>query len=182
MDETARYELKPLRYSRVDAAVPLIVALTVGASSYVFEAGNATETAIIFNAYSTNSGTSDGLAMGANGTDALGRWVHVNESLTTYGIRSNSLTQYLQTTSRNNSSINFQIGTGPGATGFNALGVYNPIVFTVNGVPATLPAPEPVPDPTPAPDPSPVPEPATAMLFGVGLLGVAALRRRMSRR
>lgn len=177
LDETARYDRDPLRYTRAYATVPFIVALTIGDFNYAFPVSdNPHDAAIINNAFSENSGTADSVITGANGTDAMGRWVNINQQFTTYGIRSNSLTQYLQTkTSEGITNTNFQIGNGAGSTAFYA---YGPVIFTVNGTPATLPAPEPIPDPTPVPDPHPVPEPASAMLFGAGLLGFAVLRRR----
>jgi hypothetical protein len=181
LDATARYERDPLRYTRAYATVPFIVALTMGDVSYAFQVSdNPHDSAIINNAFSTNHGTADSVISGATGTDAMGRWVNISQQFTTYGIRSNSLTQYLQMqTSGGTTNANFQIGSGAASTAFYA---YGPVMFTVNGTPATLPAPEPVPDPTPLPDPSPLPEPASVMLFGAGLLGVAALRRRQSLR
>jgi hypothetical protein len=182
LDATARYERDPLRYTRAYATVPYIVALTMGDVSYAFEvSGNPHESAIINNAFSTNNGTTDSVISGATGWDAFGRWVNIGQQFSTYGIRSNSLTQYLQTkTSSGTTNTNFQIGSGATSTGFYA---YGPVIFTVNGAPATLPAPDPVPDPTPVPGPDShaVPEPATAMLLGAGLLGFAAFRRRTSR-
>jgi hypothetical protein len=179
LDDTARYDRDPLRYTHASATVPFIVALTVGAYNYAFKVtDNAREAAYIQNAFSTNEGTSDGVMTAVTGTDSAGRYVHIDQSFTTYGIRSNSLTQYLQTkTSEGITNTNFQIGWGAASIAFYA---YGPVIFTVNGTPATLPAPEPIPDPTPVPDPHPVPvpEPASAMLFGAGLLGFAVLRRR----
>lgn len=181
LDATARYERDPLRYTRAYATVPYIVALTMGDFSYAFEvSADPHESAIINNAFSTNNGTADSVISGATGWDAFGRWVNIGQQFTTYGIRSNSLTQYLQTkTSSGTTNTNFQIGSGATSTGFYA---YGPVIFTVNGIPATFPAPDPIPGPTPAPASNPVPEPATAMLFGTGLLGFAALRRRTGRR
>lgn len=180
LDETAQYHRDPSRYTSASAAVPFIVALAVGAYNYAFEVtDNLHEYVQITNELSTNQGTVDAVSAGATGTDWAGRPVRVNQFFTTYGIRSNSLTQYLQMRTDDTMVATFQIGNGTSSTGFN---VYGPVIFTVNGTPAALPAPEPIPDPTPVPDPHPVPEPASAMLFGAGLLGFAVLRHRRFRR
>jgi hypothetical protein len=181
LDATAKHR-DPLRYTQATGTAPFIVALTVGPYSYAFEvADNARESATITNALSTNQGTIDAVVAGGTGTDSAGRPVRVDQNVWSYGgIRSNSLTQYLQIRSSDfNYKAAFQIGNGPGSTGFN---VYGPVTLTVNGAPATLPAPEPVPDPTPVPVPRSLPEPTSCMLFGIGLLSVVALRRRQPRR
>jgi hypothetical protein len=180
LDATATHR-DPLRYTQASGTAPFIVALTVGPYNYALEVtDNARESATITNAFSTNQGTIDAVQAGGTGTDSAGRPVRVDQNVWSYGIRSNSLTQYLQIGSSDfNYKAAFQIGNGPGSTGFS---VYGPVTLTVNGAPATLPAPEPVPDPTPVPDPHSLPEPTSCMLFGAGLLSVVALRRRQSRR
>jgi hypothetical protein len=174
LDDTAVYSIYPAQYSAVKATTPYVVALTVGDYHYAFRVTDRAQT----QADLVNGGGGNQAALYANGYDDLGRINVIRMVLNQANLRSNSLSQYLELPA-NSANTNFQIGSGAGSTGFYA---YAPGTFTINGTPATLPAPDPIPDPAPAPNPSAVPEPATAMLFGAGLLGVAALRRRRSRR
>jgi hypothetical protein len=182
LDGTVKYSNVPLQYSQLKATTPYVVALSIGGVDYVTSATSGDQsTAALINSYSNNQGGSvDGGSLFDSGYDALGRWVYVRQLFHIYGLRSTSLTQYLQIGS-GDANADFQVGSGSNSSYFHA---YGPIMFTINGTPATLPepVPEPVPvaNPAPVPHPAPVPEPASAMLFGAGLLGLAALRRRQS--
>lgn len=177
-DITTRYFNDPLRASGFNTFAPFVFSVTVGGVTYVQRLSDRTgSSASISNAYSTNSGLYDGVYLSNGGYDESGRFVSIRQSFSGYGVRSNSLTQYLQVYG-SNANVDFSVNyPGEAGTGFSAFGPVNfpqgsfgSIPFTVNGVPATLPPPK------------QVPEPASAMLFGVGLLGLAALRRRQSRR
>ena len=171
LDDTAVYSIYPAQYSEVKVTTPYVVALTVGDYHYAFKVTDGVQA----QADLVNGGGSNQAALYAYGYDVLGRVNVIRMALNGAGLRSNSLTQYLQVPA-NSANTDFQIGSGAGATGFYA---YAPGTFTINGAPATVPAP--TPDPSPASNPNPVPEPASAMLLGVGLLGIAGLRLRRFR-
>lgn len=190
LDGTARYTSDPNQYARVNASTPYIVALTIGEFDYAYRVTDrAQSVATVSDWYSMSRGPSgsltDGVSLFNQGYDDFGRLNTTHLSFSIYGIRSQSLTQYLQipVNDGNHPNTDFQVGNGAGSTYFRATGSQT---FTVNGMPATLPAPAPDPvpvsDPPPVPNPSPVPEPASAMLIGAGLLGFATLRRQRSRR
>mgnify|MGYP005809444165 CR=1 FL=1 len=166
LDDTALYSIYPDQYSQVKATTPYVVALTVGNYHYALRVTDRVQA----QADLVNGGGSNQAALYAYGYDGLGRVNAIRMVLRDTSLRSNSLSQYLELPA-NTANTDFQIGSGAGSTGFYA---YAPGMFTINGATATMPAP--------APNPNPVPEPASAMLFGAGLLGFAALRRRSCRR
>jgi hypothetical protein len=168
LDDTAVYSIYPAQYSEVKVTTPYVVAMTIGDYHYAFRVADRVQA----QADLVNGGGSSQAALYAYGYDALGRVNVIRMALNRPNLASNSLSQYLQLPA-NSANTEFQIGSGAGGTGFYA---YAPGTFTINGTPATLPAPEPVPGG------NPVPEPATVMLFAAGLLGVTALGRRPSRR
>jgi hypothetical protein len=182
LDETARYSIQGLEYSSVRATSPYIVAATVGGYDYAFSVPNTIQDFAEIGAYqAANPPDSAHVSLAADGYDQFGRFNYVSQLFRTTAIRSNSLTQYFQTRFFEG-AITFQVNDGTKRTYFGGqyFDGFGLDTFTINGTPATLPVP--VPDPVPGPAPTPVPEPASAMLFGAGLLGLAALRRRQSRR
>ena len=177
LDSTARYNTDPLRASGFNTFAPFVFAVTVGGATYVDRVSAGTgSSGYISNAYSTNSGTYDGADLNNGGNDEFGRQVSLRQFFAGYGIRSNSLTQYLQIRA-SNTNVDFSVHyAGQTGTQFQVYGPvnvpqasYGPVTFTINGAPATLP-------PT-----NPVPEPASALLLGAGLLGIGALRQRRRR-
>jgi len=122
-----------------------------------------------------------GISFDSRGRDAAGTMFNAH-AVISQNIPSDPFTNYLNVPLQGTAAIFLQIATSKET---DILRDSDPTTFVLNGDPATLtppvpPAP-PVSDPTPPSDPTPVPEPASAMLFGAGLLGFAALRRRQSR-
>lgn len=153
----------------IETSGPFVVSATVAGVNYTFGVVDNVD----MHAYVSTSG---GVTLFGTGTDAFGRQVHIQESVT-QAIQTKSLTDYLSVSGLGDSMASFSVGTGP-STGFDAVDRQNR-TFVMNGAPATLPLPTPIAVPQPASNP--VPEPATAMLFGAGLLGLATLRRRFRR-
>jgi hypothetical protein len=149
---------------------PFNVAVDLEGTTYTFSFADAADSTVTLS-------VSGGITFISRGRDAVGRQVTMQESMS-QRLDAVSLTDYRYVPVRDNSvtrTAHFSVGTGDkSSTGFVLLrsdGV------TLNGDPVTLPAPDPVPNPLPAPKPASVPEPASAMLFGVGLLSLATLRR-----
>jgi hypothetical protein len=122
---------------------------------------------------------SPGIHFGISGYDAAGN-AFLSYGVIPQNMSPITLTDYLNVPLQGKADLTFQFA------GYKTTGEMfkdsNPSTFILNGDAATLtpPAP-PVPDPALPTGPTPVPEPTSAMLFGAGLLGFAALRRRQSR-
>jgi hypothetical protein len=122
-----------------------------------------------------------GINFDSRGSDAAGTFFNAH-AVISQNIYTDTLTDYLNVPLQGTAAITLQLTAHKAS---DILKDSNPSTFVLNGDPATLtppvpPAP-PVPDPAPLSGPTPVPEPTSAMLFGAGLLGFAALRRRQSR-
>jgi hypothetical protein len=118
-----------------------------------------------------------GILFGISGYDATGNYFNTNGKIL-QNMSPIKLTDYLNLPLQGKADLTFWFA---GSTG-EVFKDSNPETFVLNGDAATLiPPAAPVPDPTPPSGPTSVPEPTSAMLFGAGLLGVAALRRRQSR-
>lgn len=125
-----------------------------------------------------NSGK-PGIGFNTSGRDANGTLVSVHDVIS-QNIFSDSLTDYQNVPVTGTSDITLQIATSKAFVMFKDS---DPTTFVMNGDPATLtPSAPPVSDHPPPSGSTPVPEPTSAMLFGAGLFGFAALRRRQSRR
>jgi len=173
LDGTALYTSNTQGFSKVTTTTPFIVALTVGDYDYAYRVTDNPRSSAVLNVFGFNGGAQ----FRAFGSDALGRQILNTLSFSTSQLNSSSLTQYAQV-SGGAPNTQWGVGTGPNASYFTA--DRSPQIFTINGTPATLPEPTPDPipvsDPPPTSDPRPVPEPASAMLFGLGLLGLVVRR------
>jgi hypothetical protein len=118
-----------------------------------------------------------GIQFGISGYDAAGNYFNTFGKIV-QDMSPITLTDYLNVPLQGEADLTFWFAGRTGET----LKDSNPATFVLNGDAATLTPPAaPVPDPTPPSGPTSVPEPTSAMLFGAGLLGFAALRRRQSR-
>jgi len=122
---------------------------------------------------------SPGIQFGISGYDAAGDYFNAYGKIP-QSMSPIPLTDYLNVPLQGKADLTFQFA------GYKTTGEMfkdsNPATFVLNGDAATLTPPAaPVPDPTPPSGPASVPEPTSVMLFGAGLLGFAALRRRQSR-
>jgi len=126
----------------------------------------------------TGFNANPGISFSTVGRDTAGTLVSVHGSVS-QDIFTTSLTDYLNVPLQGTAAFTLQIATSKLG---EILKDSNPSTFVLNGDPATLTPPAPlVPDPAPSSGTTPVPEPTSVMLFGAGLLGFAALRRRQSR-
>jgi len=170
-DAPYQYVTNPGKAYLVGTHESFNVAVDLAGTTYKFSFADAANSTVLLSA-------SGGVRLHSTAIDAFGRPVRFDEFMS-QPLHAVSLTDYQYIPLRDSSVLReaaFSVGTGTGS--YTSFDIVNSNAVILNGDPVTLPPPEPILDPLPVPGPASVPEPASAMLFGVGLLGLATLRHR----